>query len=638
MRVNYAQWQWEESSRVPRSLQFNDIYHSRAGGLEQSKEVYIRGNGFPERWEAGKLCTILETGFGFGLNFLCTWQAWKLNGEIGNLHYFAVEAFPWQKQDLAEVLSAFPELNSFSNVLLEQWDIPLPGFHRLVFEGGRIVLTLAHCDVLKAVKECAASIDAFYFDGFAPEKNPDMWSVYLFKRCATIATMGATLATYSVAGVVRKALTEAGFVVKRVEGFGGKRQRLIGHYEGFETTQKKYARQLQNNYFSMDGFKNSNTVAVIGAGIAGCSIAERLAARGIRVELFERYAEPAQLTSGNISGVVYPLMTQDGNRSDSMTRSAYLWWQRQRKRWQAHGMIGEFNGVLQLAKSEKHALLQQKVVQSHGYPEAYVRYLDQETASKYAGYPVGSSGWWFPQGGWINPASLCRSMLAIAEKHIHAHWNTDVLAVYQNDQGWCIETSAGTYEAEHVIFANAWESKALLPDLNMHFKRIYGQTHSLMPNALAHLKVVICQDGYIIPSNQGYGCIGATFERDEIGRMNENEALESNITRVLKMLPTINIEELKSQGGRLGCRTVTEDRLPMVGLIQAHSSTQHAALWGLLALGSRGLVWAPWCAELLVSALCKEALPGELSLWKALSPLRFHRSDKKTVLAALGAL
>jgi tRNA 5-methylaminomethyl-2-thiouridine biosynthesis bifunctional protein len=88
-------------------------------------------------------------------------------------------------------------------------------------------------------------------------------------------------------------------------------------------------------------------------------------------------------------------------------------------------------------------------------------------------------------------------------------------------------------------------------------------------------------------------------------------------------LPAVNRQELKSQGARMGCRTTTQDRLPMVGLIQEHALNQQANLWGLLALGSRGLVWAPWCAELLVSALCGEVLPGGVSLWKALSPLRF---------------
>ncbi len=626
MRVNYAQWQWEEGTRVPRSLQFNDIYHSRAGGLAQSNEVYIRGNGFPERWEVGKLCTILETGFGFGLNFLCTWQAWKLNDGIGRLHYFAIEAFPWQKQDLREVLCAFPELEVLSNLLLEQWDLPLPGFHRLVFEEGRIVLTLAHCDVMEAVKQCVASIDAFYFDGFAPDKNPDMWSVYLFKRCAKLAAAGATLATYSVAGVVRKALTEAGFVVTREKGFGGKRQKLVGYYCGFESTHKKYSRQRQNNSFSTGIFRSKiqpSKVAVIGAGIAGCSLVERLAARGIAVNLFERHAEPAQLTSGNVSGVIYPLMTQDDNRSDSLTRAAYLWWQRQRKLWQINGMVGEFSGVLQLAKSDQHAILQQQAVQSQAYPEAYVQYLDQVTASDYAGYPVSYPGWWFPEGGWINPSSLCRAMLAIAEKYVQTYWNTEVLTVVEDDQYWRIETSSGFYEAEHVIFANAWECMRLLPNVEISFKRIYGQTNFLMPDVLNNLKAVVCQDGYIIPSRQGYGCMGATFEWEDTPRMSQEEALESNIARVMKMLPAITRQELKSQKGRMGCRTTTQDRLPMVGLIQGHALNQQANLWGLLALGSRGLVWAPWCAELLVSALCGEVLPGGVSLWKALSPLRF---------------
>lgn len=627
MSIQSAQWEWDQEGLIPRSTIYDDVYHSRSGGVAQAREVFVKGSGFPERWQDGQACTILETGFGLGLNFLTTWNAWRQSGSRGKLHYLAVECYPWQAEDLAKVWSSYAGVQAEAQILLAQWMLPVSGFHRLVFDHGSVVLTLALGDVRTVMREWLARVDAFYLDGFSPDKNPEMWDVYLFKQCARLACPGATITTYTVAGAVRRALTEAGFVVEKVEGFGGKRHRLAGYYRGFEHSKKSFRNRSPVVWVE----KKPRRIAVVGAGIAGCSVAERLALRGVEVDLFDSCAGPAQQTSGNRAGVIYPLISQDNNRSDRITRAAYLWWHQQRERWEAHGLICGISGVMQLAKTAAHAVLQESAIADHAWPLQYVEFLDVEKASEYVGYQVEMPGWWFPQGGWINPLSLCQALLAASEGYVQAHWNTRVQGLRRNGlDGWTVETSSGAYDVDQVVLANAWESARLLPEDTIYFKRILGQTNELGRETLTDLKAVVCQDGYVIPPSSGYGCMGATYEWEDMEPMSEVMAFKSNAERVQCMLPSISTDDLSNNGGRSAWRTSAKDRLPIVGSLQPLWGEDGEGLWGLLALGSRGLVWAPWTAEVLASACCGEPLPLERCLWDALAPDRFRmRSERE---------
>jgi tRNA 5-methylaminomethyl-2-thiouridine biosynthesis bifunctional protein len=630
--IQNAQWEWDDlDCPIPRSHHYQDIYHSRAGGEAQAQEVFVKGSGFPERFHSASLCTVLETGFGLGLNFLSTWKSWKNSGAACALHYLSIERFPFTKEDLSQLLAPFSSLQKQAEALLAQWILPIPGFHRLVFESGKVILTLGLGDVKELLSEWIGSVDAFYFDGFSPDKNPEMWDKALFKHCAKLAKPGATIATYTVAGHVRRALQEAGFIVERTEGFGGKRHRLQGYYQGFSVSRPRLNR-IQKVTHAWP--KNRpQRVAVIGAGIAGCSVAERLALRQIEVLLFDKHEAPAKQTSSNRAGVIYPLMTQDNNRSDRVTRAAYLWWQRQCSGWLKNGMVGDFPGVLQLAKSPEHERLMRSTVEAHQWPEAYVQYLDSIQASERVGYAVNAAAYYFPEGGWVNPPSLCQAMLKQAEPYLHTFWNTTVRSIQPLlEGGWLIESMHGSHQVDQVVLANAWESLELLPAEFLQFKRIFGQVHDVDPPVLSELNMVVCQDGYVIPSSSGYGCMGATFEWDEAEKLSSELAHQSNVRRVLSMFPTFSSTDLPLSKGRAGWRTSAKDRLPIVGSLSSlwkHCTNQDAqGLWSILALGSRGLVWGPLSGELIASACCVEPLPIEYSLYAALSPLRFTRSHE----------
>ena len=214
---------------TPFSLNYDDVYHSTAGAHAQARHVFLAGNGLPDRWAGRAQFVIVETGFGLGLNFLATWLAWRDDAQrCRSLHFISLEKNPLAAADMARVHVAWPELATFADQLDQRWPALEAGTHELEFDGGRVRLTLHFGDAVTLLPTLDAAADAFYLDGFSPAKNPELWSPALCSALARLAGDGATLATWSVAGNVRRALAAAGFAVARRPGFAGKRQMLVG--------------------------------------------------------------------------------------------------------------------------------------------------------------------------------------------------------------------------------------------------------------------------------------------------------------------------------------------------------------------------------------------------------------------------
>ncbi len=216
---------------TPVSEAYGDVYHSAAGGYAQAQHVFLAGNGLPERWQGRAQFTILETGFGLGVNFLATWTAWKNDPHAcGELHFVSLEKHPFSAADLAIAHAAWNGFSGLSAQLREQWPVLAPGAHRVCLNEGRVILELVFGDAVDTLPTLDAAVDAFYLDGFSPAKNPELWSPELCGSLARLARPEATLATWSVAGQVRQALANAGFAVKKRPGFANKRQMLVGQY------------------------------------------------------------------------------------------------------------------------------------------------------------------------------------------------------------------------------------------------------------------------------------------------------------------------------------------------------------------------------------------------------------------------
>ncbi|HYE71387.1 MAG TPA: tRNA (5-methylaminomethyl-2-thiouridine)(34)-methyltransferase MnmD, partial [Aquabacterium sp.] len=218
---------------TPCSPDYGDVYHPRAGAWAQAEHVFLRGNGLPERWCGQRRFTVLETGFGLGNNFLATWQAWRVSPRRpARLDFVSIEKHPLSRDDLAHAHQGrhARDVRPLADALLEAWPPLTPDIHTLLFDDGRVRLLLVFADVAQALPELVAGVDAFYLDGFAPDRNPQMWDARVLSRLARLAAPGATVATWSVAHDVREGLSAAGFTVERAPGFGGKRGMTVGRF------------------------------------------------------------------------------------------------------------------------------------------------------------------------------------------------------------------------------------------------------------------------------------------------------------------------------------------------------------------------------------------------------------------------
>jgi tRNA 5-methylaminomethyl-2-thiouridine biosynthesis bifunctional protein len=595
-----------DSGGVPYSKDYGDVYHSADGGPAQARAVFLAGNALPERWRGRDSFTVVETGFGLGLNFLVTCAALLEDARApARLHYVSVEKHPFAKADLAAALSRYPALSPLSSELVAAWPLPLPGFHRLHLARGRVALTLLLGDARELLPQLEARADAFYLDGFAPEKNPNLWSPAIMKELARLAAPGATIATWTVAGSVRAALGEAGFAVEKRAGFGRKREMLAGSFPGR----------------AEGALAPERRAAVVGAGIAGTSCAERLAARGWAVTLIERRAAPAQEASGNPAGLLRPLLNLEDGANARLSRAALGYALRhlaalESASWQA-------SGVLQLARDAEQAERFEKIVATHGFPEELACCVDAREAARIAGRAVRGPGWWMPSAGSVAPGTLCAANLARHGERIERRFSGEARRLARSSRGWRVEGADGALlaEAPVLILANAAAARALLPEAGLPLEPARGQV-SLLPDAPGRtLAVPVCGDGMVAPLPGGGFCLGATLQNGDPDPAVRAADHAENLARAESLLPGFSAgADAAKLAGHAAFRASTRDRLPLAGALSAEG------LHALLGLGMRGLVWAPLCAELLASRLECEPLPVERELVAAVDPARFAGS------------
>jgi tRNA 5-methylaminomethyl-2-thiouridine biosynthesis bifunctional protein len=608
---------------IPYAEQFGDVYHSNDGGLAQACHVFLDGNHLPQRWQGRASFALLETGFGLGLNFLATWLAWRNDAQrCSRLHYVAIEKHPFSAADLAQLHAQWPELSELSAALCTQWPALTPGYHRLLLDEGKVVLTLIFGDIVDCLPRIDAACDAFYLDGFAPDKNPTMWLPDILIRLKRLAAPEATLATYTVSAVVRKALVEAGFACEKLPGFGRKRHMLAGRYTPRWQVLPRHA-------------PRERRAIVIGAGIAGSAVCERLAARDWQITLIERHAAPAQEVSGNLAGIVMPMPSLDDNFASRLTRTAFLFALRH---WQHLGGIGRtFDGaacgVLQLARDADEAQTQEKIAQE-GINAELLRWLDSNAVQALAGIAASHGGWLMEHGGWVSPSSLCSALLAACGEHLQRRFSTSALTLEYCEDQWTVRDSHGGIiaVAPQLILANGCAATQFPQTASLPLTALRGQVTHMPASLLPPLQFVICGDGYITPPVQGQCTLGASFDKDADPQLRISSQQE-NLQRLTQLLPGLRMPEELPLNGRVGFRCAAYDRLPLAGALpdmnaliagdRLRDVPRLTGLHCLLGLGSHGLTWAPLLAELIASHLEGEPAPIERELMEALDPARF---------------
>ena len=611
---------------------FGDFYHSRDDALGQARAVFLAGNGLPQRWQGRERFTILETGFGAGLNFLATWAAWREDARrSARLHFVSCELHPFTREDLALIHAAWPDLATLAAELRAQWPALAPGLHRLNLDDGRVTLTLHLGDAAEGLARIDARADALYLDGFAPAKNPALWSERIFHLLASLAAPGATLATWSVAGEVREGLRRAGFATEKAPGFGTKWQMLRG----------RLAREPRPLCAPLADTAGRHAL-VIGAGLAGCTVAERLAERGWAVELIDRAPAPATGASGNLAGVLRPLPSLDDNRMSRLTRAGSLYAWRRIHQLQARGLAlrADDCGVLHLGRDTAQEAKMRAVVERLALPPAHLRFVGVDEAAELAGCAVANGGWWFAGSGWVQPPSLCAASLEAAGGRVRGHFGQTVARFGYDGGAWHAHGPDGSAiaSAPVAILAPgtgiAGFEQASLPVVSAR-----GQVSHLPAAADSAPRVVVCRGGYVSPAVDGLRCAGATFAVDDPDPGLRPEDHAENLQRLAAMLPGFAAAvgadlDPARLGGRVGFRPASPDRLPMIGALplpladaaparRLDELARQPGLYALSGYGARGLVWSALAAELLACALEGDPAPLERDLLEAIDPARF---------------
>ena len=602
---------------TPWSEAYQDIYHSAAGGLEQAQRVFLEGNALPARWQGRETFTIVETGFGLGLNFLVTWAAWRDDASrCERLHYVSAELHPFTAADLAAAHDASPQIAPLIAELTTHWPSLVPGFHRLHLDGGRVILTLLFGDACSLLAQLDARADTFYLDGFAPRVNPAMWNEALIGELARLAAPDATLTTWSVHGATRRALQQAGFDCDRRRGFAAKSQMLVGRF-----TRGKAPPQVHRH------------ALVIGAGLAGSAIAHRLLERGWHVTLIDAADGPAQGASGNHAGVLRALPSRDDNHMSRITRAGALYGMHHMRRLSMAGLPVRWAacGVLHLARDDKQAAKQREVVAALDDPAEVLRFVERDEASRLAGWPLAIGGWWFPTGGWVNPPSLCAANLAAWPKRLRTHYGREVAALEDTGNEWIARDADGweVARAPIAILANGTAISRLSQGAAIPVVAARGQVSHVRARNGKTAEVVVCRGGYVSPAIDGLMAAGATFSVDDDDTTLREADHAENLAKLATMLPGFDAEIV---GGRVGFRPASPDRLPIVGAVpdatRPHGGTlasvaRHRALYAVSGFGARGLVWSALVAEMLASQLNDEPLPMERELRDAMDPARY---------------
>jgi tRNA U34 5-methylaminomethyl-2-thiouridine-forming methyltransferase MnmC len=226
---NSQRLEWLDGD-MPYSTAFGDHFYCREDGRAECGHVFLAGNGLPARWRESRSFVIGELGFGTGLNFCETWWQWQLTEgkpEGAHLHFISYELYPMDSASIDKSLGRWPELDAFRKALVSFWPARLQGTVRLQMAPD-VTLSVVCGDALTSLAASTQQFDAWFLDGFAPSRNPAMWSLELMQRLVELTGIDGTFATYAAAGFVRRNLQAAGFAVERRPGFAGKREMLCG--------------------------------------------------------------------------------------------------------------------------------------------------------------------------------------------------------------------------------------------------------------------------------------------------------------------------------------------------------------------------------------------------------------------------
>ena len=582
---------WAEDGS-PRSGRFGDVYFSKDDGLSETRAVFLGGCDMPAVWQGRKHFTVAELGFGTGLNIIALIDLWRQHREAGaQLHVFSVEGYPLTREEAARALAAWPDVAETANALLAQWPTKRPGFHRIDLMDWGVTIDLAIGEVEWALDNWHGKADAWFLDGFSPALNPGMWSEEIMARVAKHSAPAAHLATFTVAGAVRRGLAAHGYTVEKKPGHGRKRERLEARFEG----------EVQP--------APSPRVAVIGAGIAGASMVRALKAQGLCPILVE-----AEQAGAGGSGFPASLVTPRLDAGDAFISGLYAQClERASQLYSAVEGAILSQGVIHLEHMARDAARFDKIALQDLWPDEAMLRLGSDQASTALGEPVTKGGLEMNGAFALSPATVLADWLSDTQTI-----NAKVHAIARTDTTWQLLNAEGTVilEADQVVLCAGWGNAALAPQIGL--SPVAGQA-DWSQGTTAHNVRAVAWGGYSVPSKDGL-LYGATHDRGVTDPVPSDEASAKNRQTLQSTLPARMEAVDKGQAmRRVAVRATTPDRLPVCGALED-------GLYVLGGMGSRGFCASPLLAEHLAAEIAQTPSPLPSQWISRLSPMRFTAS------------
>ena len=595
--------EWRDGAPV--SVRFGDSYFSREGGLEESRAVFLTGCGLPGAWAGRAVFRIAELGFGSGLNALALWDLWRASWAPGQrLVMVSIEAFPLSVEEAERAHAAFPEVADLSARLRAQWPARSPGAHLLDFPDDGFALTVLHGEAGAALAEMEGAFDAWFLDGFAPSRNSDMWRGDLFTRIAALSAPGARAATFTVAGVARRGLAEAGFAVEKRPGFGRKKERLEALLT--RTASTEAAPDPLPRGGGADG-----DVLVLGGGVAGCALAHALRGRGRRVTIVSD-GPPASLPP---AALLTPRLENADRPHARALFNAFLY---------AAGLyqrLGAFTarGARRLADEDAAARL-------------------ESLARLWPGLALGGGALEIEAGGVLAPQ---RVLTALAEgaKRIDAC----MASITRDVHAWRLFDAAGTEIAAAPVLVLAGGAAGASLDLLAPLQLGLSAGQVSLHRARQAPETAVAWGGFAAPFGADV-LLGATHDGadDAAPPAPDTARARALADQANTRIPALGAEA-EPYAMWSGVRAVTADRLPCAGPVPdalayrafwagaakggaAPDDTEGAfapGLFTLTGLGSRGFAHAPLLAQSVAAEICGEPSALEASARRALHPARF---------------
>lgn len=640
---------------APYSIKYKSAYFYD-GGIHYPQAVFIDGNNLIRRWQSlpatHSFFTIAETGFGTGLNFLFTWYLWEQYAPEGaQLHFISCEKHPFTKSDLIKSLNMWPIFNKQAKQLIDKYPVLTPGNHQLLFANGTMKLTLMLGDAFECFEQLlvcgdaqqesslrASFIDAWYLDGFSPQKNKSMWTPQLIRAIGMLSHSNTTLAATTADIRVKSLLSETGFIVSNPADSSLSHQITLASFK--ETQPFRFrTRSTPWSIGKPHQLKNKSAL-IIGAGLAGCYCAFALAKRGWRVQLIDELDGPGKGGSANKQSVIFPKLSAYKSPLTQLMLSAFLHSHQLYKELIGPEM-GELYGSLLLAYNEKEIKAQHSLSQwLEIYPELG-QLVDCTKASELAGIELNKTGLYIPLSGWIDAPALCHRL--IESKLIELITRCSVHCLNYKDDEWEIQGM----KAPVLILANGAKISSFNETRHLPIKSIRGQMTAIASTpASKKLKIPLSAEGHILPRKKDRHWLGATYE---LGFLSPHASDRNDLVNLAK-LSAIDSNVFDSplvSDHWSGIRASTPDYLPVVGPMPiAHEFYQcyaglasnsrrwidkpgpyYQGLYGCAGFGSRGLTTIPFAGDFLASMINNEFNSTPRNLVQALSPARFLRKD-----------